>query len=80
MLVQAILCVIALVLFFFQAEDGIRDEYGLVGSEMCIRDRVEGVDQHQRPADEVERLVARAVAGQAAGGDEGVGEEKGGRA
>ncbi|CZS11782.1 hypothetical protein CDFC105_74300 [Clostridioides difficile] len=25
--------------FFFQAEDGIRDRSPLVGSEMCIRDR-----------------------------------------
>ena len=41
---------------------------------------IERVNQHQRPADEVERLVARAVAGQAAGRDEGVGEEKGGGA
>ena len=27
--------------FFFQAEDGIRDSACLVGSEMCIRDRVQ---------------------------------------
>lgn len=41
---------------------------------------VEGVDQHQRPADEVERLIGHAVPGEAAGGDEAVGQQEGGRA
>ena len=30
---------IHMMVFFFQAEDGIRGRLSLVGSEMCIRDR-----------------------------------------
>lgn len=41
---------------------------------------VEGIDQHQRPADEVERLIGHAVAGQPAGGDEAISQQESGRA
>lgn len=41
---------------------------------------IEGVDQHQHAADEIEPLVGRAIPGQAAGGDEAIGQEQGGRA
>ena len=41
---------------------------------------VEGVDQDERAADEVEHLVGHTVAGQPARGDEALGQQQGGRA
>ena len=49
-----------MVVFFFQAEDGIRDLVRSRGSEMCIRDRVRIECGQPRPGFELD-LVMEAV-------------------